>query len=338
MLLGLILGLLFVTPLVVVYAVFIRWCDRFEPEPWWLLFVAFVFGALVATLGGGLTSAIASELTRATLGLGEKDPGMEFIGTAIYAPIFEESFKGLGVLLIAAISWMGVKELDGPLDGAIYGGMVGLGFTLTEDVLYVAGAMAEHGAEGFLFLWFLRTVIGGLGHASYTAMTGLGVGFAAESRSTAVKLAGPFAGWSMAVSFHAFHNGVLAFGNIGAVFMILGTLVVDALFFLILGMLVARDRKIVMRELGEEAGSLLHPQELKLLLTYFTIGWRTWGTLFTRGWSHFRARRKKQLALVEIAFIKTRRRRGERDRGLDLKESRLRYDVAMASRMGIWLG
>src|ERR1700712_3921800 len=131
MLVGLFLGLLFVTPLVIAYALFIRWCDRFEPEPWWLLICAFVWGAIFATLGGGISSSIGEAIAAAVT------------GAPVLAPIYEEGFKGLGVLIIASISVMGLKELDGPLDGAIYGGIVGLGFTLTEDILYVGSAFAK---------------------------------------------------------------------------------------------------------------------------------------------------------------------------------------------------
>ena len=67
MLVGLFLGVIFVTPIVLTYLFFIRWADRFEPEPWWLILVAFVWGAIFATLGGGLTSSIASNLTSSLL-------------------------------------------------------------------------------------------------------------------------------------------------------------------------------------------------------------------------------------------------------------------------------
>jgi hypothetical protein len=60
--------------------------------------------------------------------------------------------------------------------------------------------------------------------------------------------------------------------------------------------------------------------------------------MFSRGWKQFRARRNKQLALVEIAFVKNRRRRGERGRDLDVKESKLRYEVGVANRAGVWIG
>src|SRR5487761_2574879 len=125
----LMLGVVFVSPFVICYALFIRWVDRFEPEPWWLLICAFLWGALFATLGGSLSSAVGEGVATAVTGAPSSDPSIQNFGATVLAPIFEEGFKGLGVAMIAAISAMGVKELDGPLDGAIYGGMVGLGFT-----------------------------------------------------------------------------------------------------------------------------------------------------------------------------------------------------------------
>ena len=67
-LVGLMLGVVFVSPFVVCYALFIRWVDRFEPEPWWLLVCAFLWGALFATLGGGLSSAVGEGVATAMTG------------------------------------------------------------------------------------------------------------------------------------------------------------------------------------------------------------------------------------------------------------------------------
>src|SRR5207237_10757062 len=125
-LVGLFLGILFVTPLVILYALFIRWCDRFEPEPWWLLICAFIWGCLFPTLGGGLSSGIVQAIVQAITGAGDHDPDLEAFGATVLAPIFEEGFKGLGVAIIAFLSAVWLKELDGPLDGAIYGGIIGL--------------------------------------------------------------------------------------------------------------------------------------------------------------------------------------------------------------------
>ncbi len=338
-LVGLMLGVLFVSPFVITYALIIRWIDRFEPEPWWLLSIAFIWGALFATVGGGLSSAVGEGVAMAVTNTTTMTQDIQNFGATVLAPIFEEGFKGLGVAMIAAISAMGVKELDGPLDGAIYGGIVGLGFTLTEDTLYVAQAYAESGAAGFVGLLFLRTVLLGLSHCTFTACTGLGFGIAVEARSWFVKLFAPLFGYACAVAMHAMHNALPTFFHAeGTVAMILISWLIDFLFFVLLACLVVRDRTIVIRELMPEVGALLAPQELRQVTTYFALGWKNFGALFSHGWSQFRNRRKKQLALVEIAFIKNRRRRGERGRSLDVKEARLRWDVAMLNRLGVWIG
>jgi len=337
MLVGLILGVIFVTPLVLTYLFFIRWADRFEPEPWWLIGVAFVWGAIFATLGGGITSSVASSVTSRLLEADAKD--MDVIGATVFAPVFEEGFKGLGVALIALASALGLRELDGPLDGAIYGGVVGLGFTLTEDILYVANQFATGGFGGFVFLLFLRTVLLGLSHCTFTACTGLGFGIATEAKSWWLKVAAPVIGFGCAMLMHAMHNALpTLFGEGGLIMMLLISWGIDLLFFLLLALLVVRDRTIVIRELFGEVGGLLHPKELQLVSSYFSLGLKNWAVLFSGGWSAFRLRRKKQLQLVELAFVKSRRRRGEAGADLDRKEAELRRDIGAANRQGVWIG
>ncbi|MBS2019419.1 MAG: PrsW family intramembrane metalloprotease [Deltaproteobacteria bacterium] len=337
MLVGLILGVIFVTPIVLTYLFFIRWADRFEPEPWWLIIVAFVWGAIFATLGGGITSSIAQSITTAFVDASPKD--IDVIGATVFAPVFEEGFKGLGVSLIALASALGLRELDGPLDGAIYGGVVGLGFTLTEDILYVANQFATSGFGGFVFLLFLRTVLLGLSHCTFTACTGLGFGIATEARSWFVKILAPCIGFVAAMLMHAMHNFLpTVLGEVGLVAMLLISWLIDVLFFVLLALLVVRDRTIVIRELFGEVGNLLHPKELQLVSSYFALGMKNWGVLFSKGWGAFSVRRKKQLQLVELAFIKSRRRRGESGADLDRKEAELRREIVTANSRGVWIG
>jgi hypothetical protein len=134
------------------------------------------------------------------------------------------------------------------------------------------------------------------------------------------------------------HNALPELGDAGLVLMILVSWVIDILFFVLLWMLVARDRRIVIRELLGEVGPTLHPDELRLVSSYFALGWRNWSTLFSLGWHVFRARRGKQLALVELAFVKNRRRRGETGRDLDEREHGLRTQIATYNRAGVYIG
>jgi len=334
-LVGLLLGAICVTPLVLFYVFIVRWCDRFEPEPWWLLACAFIWGAFFATLGGGISSAIGEGIASSLTGNSMTSASMDAFGATILAPICEEGFKGLGVAIIAGISALGLREMDGALDGVIYGGIVGLGFTLTEDILYVAGQFEKEGIGGFVVLFIVRTVLLGLSHCTFTACTGLGFGIAAEAKSWWVKILAPIFGYLCAMLLHGVHNALAMRGGgilIGESWMVV------VLFFATLAVLVTRDRAIVIRELLGEVGGLIHPRELMLITTYVTIGMRNWGILFSKGWRAFRDRRHKQLALVELAFLKNRRRRGERGRDLDMKEAKLRHDVFVLNQRGIWLG
>jgi RsiW-degrading membrane proteinase PrsW (M82 family) len=336
---GLLLGALCVTPLVLFYVFVIRWCDRFEPEPWWLLACAFIWGAFFATLGGGLSSELGEVVASNMTGTSMTSASMDAFGATVLAPICEEGFKGLGVAIIAGISALGLRELDGPLDGAIYGGIIGLGFTLTEDILYVAGQFEKDGLAGFVGLLVLRTVLLGLSHCTFTACTGIGFGIAVETKNWAVKIIAPILGYGCAMALHGIHNALPTyFGGSGTVVMIGESWMIDFVFFVIVGVLVTRDRAIVVQELTSEVGGLLHPRELVLITTYVTIGMRNWGILLSKGWRAFRDRREKQLALVELAFLKHRRRRGERGPSLDKEEAKLRHEVWMLNQRGVWLG
>jgi protease PrsW len=336
---GFFLGLLFVTPLVMAYVLFVRWCDRFEPEPWWLVACAFLWGAIFATTVGGMTSGILDTVLCNHLGWSPEDADAQKLSATLLAPLCEEGAKGFGVMLIAALGLMGMREMRGPLDGAIYGGIVGLGFTLTEDILYVAKQFVEAGFGGFAFLLFLRTVLLGLSHCTFTACTGLGFGIATESRNGFVRFSAPLVGLVLAMLMHAMHNGLPSyFGEGGLVLMLLVSWAIDVAFFMLLAVLVVRMRNRLLKELSDEVGTLLHPAEVPMVASYVTLNMRNVGVFFSRGFKAYRKRRVKQLALFELGFLKSRRRRGDPDEDFDQEEERLRQQILAANRDGIFMG
>lgn len=337
MLVGLVLGVLFVTPIVLTYLVFIRWADRFEPEPWWLILLAFGWGAIFATFGGGVISRTAEEAADVLWRLSPN--ALDAVTATIFAPVSEELFKGLGVGLLALAAAVGFRELGGALDGVIYGGVIGLGFTLTEDILYVAHQYATGGFSGFVFLLFFRTVVLGLSHCTFTACTGLGFGIAVETRRPIVRILAPVGGISAAIVMHAVHNALpTLFDTLGLSIMVVITWGIDVLFFVGLALLVARDRRTVIRELFGEVGELLHARELELVASYFALGRLHWSILRSKGWASFRVRRDKQMHLVALAFLKDRRRRGETGRRLDEQEATLRRKILEATQCGVRIG
>src|SRR5262245_32586389 len=248
---------------VFVYGLLIKGVDRYEPEPIWLLIICFFWGALGATFFSLIFNTIGGSVVVSAVGNTKAASGLT---ASFIAPPVEESMKGSFLLVVWAASALFLRELDGALDGAIYGGVIGLGFTLTEDVLYITRATAELGGVGFVLLFIVRTIMGGLGHATFTAMTGLGVGIAAESRSILIKIIAPIGGWVAAMGLHFLHNALVSFfQGIGALLLKFAVFITfTILFFVLLYVLAFRDRAIVVRNLVDEVGVLLHPREFKL--------------------------------------------------------------------------
>ncbi|MGD1994601.1 MAG: PrsW family intramembrane metalloprotease, partial [Anaerolineae bacterium] len=112
-------------------------------------------------------------------------------------PLIEEVSKGLVVLLL----FLGLRrEFDGPLDGIVYGGLVGLGFAVTENALFM---ITRDPQSQFLH----RIVMRGLsGHATYTALTGLGLGLARAHRDRPVAGLLPVTGFVAALVAHTSWN------------------------------------------------------------------------------------------------------------------------------------
>lgn len=194
------------------YAWIVYWLDRFEKEPARLLFGAFIWGALVATGGAIIWTSVLQLSAEALTG----DAALaDFTGTTLFAPIVEETLKGLAVTIIFLAF---PDEFDSVLDGMVYGAITALGFAATENLLYLY--FAGYGDGGYLslfVLFVLRVILGGWGHAVYTAFIGVGLAVARLRPGRAVKIIAPLLGWLVAVFLHALHNtmATLLAGNFG---------------------------------------------------------------------------------------------------------------------------
>jgi RsiW-degrading membrane proteinase PrsW (M82 family) len=337
----LLLALLVISPVIFLYFLVIKGMDRYEPEPFWLLTVMFFWGAVVATATAVVGNAIGEGALGWALDAERGDPLLRASTASFVAPLVEESTKGFGLIVLWGLSAAWLREHDGPLDGAIYGGVIGLGFTMTEDALYVASAGAQQGAAGFTGLFFVRTVLAGLGHASFTAMTGVGIGVAAESRSGLIKLIAPIGGWMAAVGLHFLHNFLVTFalgGGIGLLLKLFVFWTFQVIFFFVILALAVRDRAIVLRGLVDEAGQLLHPKELKRTTSYWMlVPFVNLFALMSSPGGYSRSR-KKQLDLVELAFLKHRFRQGVRSAKLEHQEQELRSRIGRANQDGVFIG
>jgi RsiW-degrading membrane proteinase PrsW (M82 family) len=182
---------------------FIRWIDRWEPEPRGALLFALLWGAgasvLIALIFSGVTQHYA-----ALAGLTGSGVASLF-ETVVQAPIVEESAKGFGILLIL---WVMRRTFDGPVDGVVYASTVAIGFAFTENIQYFGLAInAGSGLGGDVAQTFLlRAILSPFAHVMFTACIGLFLGLAAR-RTGRLGAIGYFVlGLIPAVLLHALWN------------------------------------------------------------------------------------------------------------------------------------
>ena len=186
----------------IIYAV-----DRYEKEPIWLLTATFLWGAIPSILLALLFNLVGSLPLYMLAGPEVGDA----LSAVLIAPPVEETVKAMALL---GIFFLLRDEVDGLLDGIIYGAMVGMGFAMIENLFYFLTVYGESGVEAWQTNIFLRAIIFGLNHSLFTSMTGLGLAIGRFARSRAVRFAAPVAGWTVAVLLHGLHNLAASVGGL----------------------------------------------------------------------------------------------------------------------------
>src|SRR5690625_5015439 len=126
-------GILALLPLLIVGAAIV-WVDRWEPEPRLTLAAAFLWGGGVATLfSGELNGVVGSTLGSAIAPTMAAEAWPAVFG----APVVEEFWKGLGLLLIFLLRR---RQFNGPVDGIVYASVIAAAFAFVENIQYFAGA------------------------------------------------------------------------------------------------------------------------------------------------------------------------------------------------------
>ena len=181
------------------YVIPLMWLDRYDPEPAWLLALAFAWGAIVAVFISMIVNSLLGDFATQNI---SPQAGV-FVGAVLSAPIFEEASKGVGLLLLL-IAFR--RYFDDILDGIVFGGVIALGFATVENVLYYGRFLIMDGFAGLFLTFIVRGILSPFVHVFFTAMTGIGVGIARESHKTWVKIAAPFVGYCLAVILHMIWN------------------------------------------------------------------------------------------------------------------------------------
>ncbi len=248
---GLILALV---PLAIVFFV-VRMIDRWEPEPKSLVFFAVAWGAIAAV---GLTLLVDLGLT---LLLGYRG---EVASAVIQAPIVEELWKGVGVFIVFLIAR---RSFNGPVDGVVYGALVGAGFAFTENIQYFAISLIEGGSGQLTVTFILRAIMSPFAHAMFTSLTGLAIGLAARRHASAgAALGAGLLGLLGAIVLHALWNGS-SFANF---FLLYFLLQVPLFVAFILGIVALRreEARVTRARLSEYAAAgWFTPEEVVMLAT-----------------------------------------------------------------------
>lgn len=280
----------------IIYLMPLIWLDRYDPEPSWLLALAFAWGGLVAVIVSFVVNTVLGEVA---FQVTQSVEAATFVGAVISAPIFEEASKGVGLLVLLLFFR---RYFDDILDGIVFAGVIALGFATVENVLYYGRAVGAGGLGGLTILFFMRGIMSPFAHVTFTAMTGIGCGIARESHNTLVKLLLPVVGYAAAVLLHAIWNGMAVIGGLGG--FVIGYLILEIPFFLIfVGFslyIMRRQNKILTEMLALDVARGLIPAEHATTATsaFKSSGWIL-GGLFN---GKFRARSRYVRAIGKLGL------------------------------------
>jgi RsiW-degrading membrane proteinase PrsW (M82 family) len=204
------------------YAWMLSWLDRYEKEPFGLLVVGFLWGA-VPSIALALILQVVLDIPLMAI-QGSSQLTYDLLGASVVAPLTEEGIK---VLALLALLLLMRREIDSPIDGLIYGGVVGFGFAAVENAFYFLGALSERGIGSVFGLAFLRAGVFGLNHAMYTGFAGLGIALSLEVRRKAWRPLVVLGGFALAVGAHALHNALATFTSYGGMVSLLLAVLLD---------------------------------------------------------------------------------------------------------------
>ncbi|WP_084104608.1 PrsW family intramembrane metalloprotease [Demequina sp. NBRC 110056] len=194
--------------------------------------------AIAAVVWGGIIVAgVGTWVTNAAHALVSDVVSDDGWAQAIAAGLSEEPLKLIAVAVLASIPATRMTE---PLDFVYYGLLVGLGFAVTESILYSSEAAASGNPILVVILMLvLRGVISGLwSHPTYTGISSAGLGYAMRGKgSPAVRWLVAAGALVLVIALHAFFDSPLFDSN-----EVLGSIIkgLPALAVLVIAWLLAR--------------------------------------------------------------------------------------------------
>ncbi|MGB7537992.1 MAG: PrsW family intramembrane metalloprotease [Anaerolineales bacterium] len=305
------------------WAVLVWWFDRYEKEPLHLLVISFLWGVAPAVVIAAVVELVLALLSG--YGGDAASTGISLFNLGLVAPLVEEGVKLLGLL---GVFWIAGKEIDGPLDGIIYGAMVGFGFAATENVLFF---LTSESVGELLVMIFLRAMVFGSLHAMIAAFTGLGLAFAKYARSTGRAILWAAGGFLAAVIFHSIHNIGLVFAQ-NTLLVLLAVVLsygvgIAIILMLAVGSLI-RERQTIRKYLQPYvAGGLLTEQQWQAAASVRNRLAAEWDALGRFNFSKYRTIARLHTLSAELAFKEKQRQIWGKDPKVDEQIAGLTLEI-----------
>jgi RsiW-degrading membrane proteinase PrsW (M82 family) len=230
-----------------VYLLLIWKLDQYDREPFGLVIINYLWGALGAIFFGLVGSYILSFFVSIFV---HDQVSLTRIETILIAPFVEETTKGIFLFIT-----INSRKFDNMTDGLVYGGAIGLGFGMTENFLYFISNAKVF--EAWVAIVIIRTLFTAVMHCVSTATFGAFLGYA-KFKNIFYKLTFPLIGLALAMFIHFSWNLMISFEKtelLGFVFLIITILIFIVLFSISL----SNDKKIIYNELLEEAENGIIP-------------------------------------------------------------------------------
>jgi protease PrsW len=269
-------------------------------------------GALAWGASVGAGWALLSNSSGGVLIDAQIDQNASYVAVIVIAPLREEIFKGLGLLILFVMLY---DSFDNALEGLVLGAACGLGFAAVENFVYF-GRFLDQGGDRQLLYWgsYRGILFLPISHPLYTAFTGAGFGFCREMVGQRTRYGAPLFGLLFAVGLHMAWNGaVVATGFFGqaeeSVYRLLLTTFIlggmaFTLFVCLVMLAISREREILENWLRPELiRGFVTEQELESLrglrsrLKYERQS-------LALGWTVFWLRRRLRKAQVALALRK----------------------------------
>jgi len=183
---------------------YVLWLDRWRPQPKLLLGICLLWGAVasvILTLGFSLVGEVALYM----IGINGVP---DVIGAVIQAPILEESTKTVLLLVIVLAAR---RYFEGPLDGLVYGSLIGAGFAFTENILYLGQSWNDGEFLGLAMTFAMRCLGSPLLHTAFSTCAGVSIGLAARKWPWWSLILMWLPGLALGMILHGFWNASMTF-------------------------------------------------------------------------------------------------------------------------------